>query len=48
MRLPRLELNDHFFFAPLNHEGPEGRQFDIFVREVHDQAVAKWLDRAEI
>ena len=48
MRLHGLELNGYFFFTSLNHEGPEGRQLDIFVREVHDQAVAKWLDRAEI
>jgi hypothetical protein len=48
MRLPSLGLNDHFFFAPLNHEGPEGRQLDILVREVHDQAAARWLDGAEI
>jgi hypothetical protein len=44
MRLPSLGLNDHFFFAPFNHEGPEGHQLDTLVREVRDQAAARCLD----
>jgi pimeloyl-ACP methyl ester carboxylesterase len=35
-RLPGLELIDHYFNVPLDHAKPEGRQLDIFVREVRD------------
>ena len=35
-RLPGLELLDHYFKVPLDHAKPEGRQLDIFVREVRD------------
>lgn len=35
-RIPGLELIDHTFKAPLDHRDPEGRQIDLFVREVRD------------
>ena len=35
-RIPGLELIDHSFKAPLNYQDPEGRQIDLFVREVRD------------
>ena len=35
-RIPGLELIDHRFLAPLNYEDADGRQIDLFVREVRD------------
>ncbi|MDB4383959.1 hypothetical protein N9Z79_07705 [Akkermansiaceae bacterium] len=35
-RIPGLELIDHTFKTPLDHRDPEGRQIDLFVREVRD------------
>jgi hypothetical protein len=45
-RLPGLDLIDHFFVAPPNYEDSEGRQLDIFVCGVHDQAATRSLDEA--
>ena len=34
-RLAGLELIDHFFFAPLNHQDPEGRELQGMVLKIN-------------
>lgn len=35
-KIPGLELIDHRFDLPLNHDAPDGRRIEVFVREVRD------------